>query len=80
MLDLTSPLLLSSLAQQLVMQPEGKVLLIPEYPSSVLALKTSYPSLFPPAAVPGFTIPGWRKAMLEMLHFTATPYRPDAEG
>lgn len=44
-LDPTSPHLFSSLAQQLVMQPEEKMLLIPEFPSSVLALKTSCPSL-----------------------------------
>ena len=56
------------------------MLLIPEFPSSVLALKTSCPSLSPPPAVPGFSIPGWRKAMLEMLHFAANANRPGAEG
>lgn len=65
-LDPTSPHLLSSLAQQLVMQPEKKMLLIPEFPSSVLALKISCPSLSLPPAVPGFSIAGWRKAMLEI--------------
>lgn len=79
-LDPTSPHLHSSLAQQFVMQPEGKLLLIPEFPSSVLALKTSCPSLFPASAVSGFSIPGGRKVTLEMLHFPPTTHRPGAEG
>lgn len=62
-LDPTSPHLFSSLAQQFVMQPEEKMLLISEFPSSVLAIKTSCPSLSLslPAAVPGFSIPRQRK-------------------
>jgi len=79
-LDPTSPHLLSSLAQQLVMQPKEKMLLIPELPSSVLALATSCPSLSLPLAVSGFSILGWRKVTLEMLHFLPTAHRPRAEG
>lgn len=39
-IDPTSPHLLSSLAQQLVMQPKKNMVLIPEFPSSVPALKS----------------------------------------
>lgn len=39
-IDPTSPHLLSSLAQQLVMQPKKNMVLIPEFPSSLPALKS----------------------------------------
>lgn len=53
------------------------MLLIPEFPSSVLAFKIPCPSLFPLSAVPGFSIPEGRKGV---LHFPPTAHRPGAEG